>query len=362
MARRDDRIEHLLRRAGFGGSPNEVAEFAQIGYQAAVDLLVFFEQAPDDIDLRIGVPGHVGVTTRGQFSPDTSITDARQRWLFRMVHTRRPLQEKMALFWHHHFATAYSKISDTYGGTVATRMMAAKPSEDGPRRSWRPDRPAPSPFALGNFHDLLVAIAKDVAMLVWLDGRLQHPPAAAGELRARADGAVHEGVRRRLSSPRRTCTPAHGCSRAGTSGRQPRSATMRTTRLQLQRESARHHEHEDVQLPDLSGRRHDDPRRRALQEGLDLINACAAHPETGRFLARKLYTFFVTNCRRRPPTPSIGSRGVPTTAADTTCGGCARHPPVAGVQRSGPVLGAVRLAGRVRRAGRSRKSGGWGTR
>ena len=39
MARRDDRIEHLLRRAGFAGSPDEVAELAQIGYHAAVDLL-----------------------------------------------------------------------------------------------------------------------------------------------------------------------------------------------------------------------------------------------------------------------------------------------------------------------------------
>src|SRR5689334_8988426 len=63
MARRDDRIEHLLRRAGFAGSQDEVAELAQIGYQAAVDFLVFYEQAPDDIDARIGVPGHVGVTT-----------------------------------------------------------------------------------------------------------------------------------------------------------------------------------------------------------------------------------------------------------------------------------------------------------
>ena len=36
----------------------------------------------------------------------------------------------MALFWHNHFATAYSKIAGTYGGTEATRMMAAKPGED----------------------------------------------------------------------------------------------------------------------------------------------------------------------------------------------------------------------------------------
>ena len=129
MARREERIEHLLRRAGFGGSPDEVAELSEIGFQAAADLLVFYEQAPDDIDQRIGVPGHVGITTRTQFSPDTSITDARQRWLFRMVHTRRPLQEKMALFWHNHFATAYSKVAGPVGGPQGTKLMALKPGE-----------------------------------------------------------------------------------------------------------------------------------------------------------------------------------------------------------------------------------------
>ena len=78
-------------------------------------LLLNYEQVPDDVDEPHRSAGHVGVTTRGQFLPRTNITDARQRWLFRMVHTRRPLQEKMALFWHNHFATAYSKITGIYG-------------------------------------------------------------------------------------------------------------------------------------------------------------------------------------------------------------------------------------------------------
>ena len=117
MARREQQIEHLLRRAGFGGSPDEVDLYAELGLAGATDILLNFEQVPDDVDSKIGQPGHVGVTTRGEFLPSTNITDARQRWLFRMVHTRRPLQEKMALFWHNHFATAYSKITETYGDT-----------------------------------------------------------------------------------------------------------------------------------------------------------------------------------------------------------------------------------------------------
>ena len=104
------------------------------------------------------------------FSPATSINDARQRWLFRMVHTRRPLQEKMALFWHQHFATAYSKIANAVGGEGATQMMAAKRSEH-PAGLWG-QLELFRDYALPNFRDLLVEVAKDPAMLYWLDGRL----------------------------------------------------------------------------------------------------------------------------------------------------------------------------------------------
>ena len=108
---------------------------------------------------------------RGVFSPNTVIEDARQRWLFRMVHSPAPLQEKMTLFWHHHFATAYSKLNSVTGSSVdATRMMAAKPSEDpgGARGQIELFRDS----ALGNFRQLLVDVAKDIAMMYWLDGRL----------------------------------------------------------------------------------------------------------------------------------------------------------------------------------------------
>src|SRR4029077_17585152 len=93
----------------------------------------------------------------------------RQRWLFRMVHTDRPLQEKMTLFWHNHFATGYNKIADALGSTEGARYLAAKASEDpgGVRGQIEMLREN----ALGNFRDILLNIAKDTAMLVWLDGR-----------------------------------------------------------------------------------------------------------------------------------------------------------------------------------------------
>ena len=169
MGRREQQIEHLLRRAGFGGSPNEIDFYSEIGVRGTIDLLIYYDQVPDDVDTKIGQPGYVSVTTRGTFAPHLNITDARQRWLFRMVHSERPLQEKMALFWHNHFATAYTKIAGAYDGTEATRMLAAKPAED--RDGTKGQLELFRDYALGNFRDLLIAVSKDPAMLVWLDGR-----------------------------------------------------------------------------------------------------------------------------------------------------------------------------------------------
>ena len=170
MARTPNRqIEHLLRRAGFGARPDELDRYGGTPIGEVVDALLDYEQVSDDVDLNLGKTGYIGITTRGLFSPNTSITDARQRWLFRLVHSDRPLQEKMTLFWHNHFATGYSKIAGALGAPEATRYMAAKASEDpgqvrGQIELFRE-------MALGNFRDLLLAVAKDVAMLVWLDGR-----------------------------------------------------------------------------------------------------------------------------------------------------------------------------------------------
>src|SRR5262245_52961897 len=102
MARTPARqIEHLLRRAGFGARPDELVFYGQMSLDDVVDTLVTIDSV-DTTDSNIGKPGFVGTTTNGVFSPASNITDARQRWLFRMVHTDRPLQEKMTLFWHNH--------------------------------------------------------------------------------------------------------------------------------------------------------------------------------------------------------------------------------------------------------------------
>src|SRR5438876_7642350 len=103
-------IAHLLRRAGFGVGPDEVAAFGPLSYSQAVDRLLNHEAIPDSVDAFIGQPGYLGTTSNGPFSPNTVETDAQQRLLFRMVHSQRPLQEKMVLFWHNYFATGFDKI------------------------------------------------------------------------------------------------------------------------------------------------------------------------------------------------------------------------------------------------------------
>jgi len=117
----DPQIEHLLRRAAFGARPDEVGLFRDFTVAQAVEYLVSYENVTDDVDAHLGQPGYAGTTTVGEFSPRSKIIDARQRWLFRMVHSRRPLQEKMTLFWHNHFATGYTKIAGLVGAAEAAR-------------------------------------------------------------------------------------------------------------------------------------------------------------------------------------------------------------------------------------------------
>ena len=75
----------------------------------------------------------------------------------------------MTLFWHNHFATGYNKIAGTLGASEGARYMAAKSSEDPGKVSGQIEMLREN--ALGNFRDILTAVAKDTAMIVWLDGR-----------------------------------------------------------------------------------------------------------------------------------------------------------------------------------------------
>jgi uncharacterized protein (DUF1800 family) len=287
-------IEHLLRRAGFGMSSDERARYADLSVPLLVDLLVDYERQPDDVDANIGQNAYVGVTTRGQFSPNTNIEDARQRWLFRMVHTRRPLQEKMTLFWHNHFATAYSKVAGAVGAVQGTKLMANKPSElPGPPGQIELFRQ----LGLGSFRDLLIEVAKDPAMLIWLDGRLntrQRPQENfAREIMELFTIGVGNFTEPDVYAAARVFTGWN--IRNATGGNAQDAATYYEFVF-----NANQHDPtaKTFTFPIYSNGDRTIPQRAAadgLQDGVDLITALARHPQTARRLAARLWNYFVSD-------------------------------------------------------------------
>jgi uncharacterized protein (DUF1800 family) len=297
----DPQIEHLLRRAGFGARPDELETYSTMSVSQAVDVLINYDRVADDVDAKIGQPGYVGITTRGQFSPSSNITDARQRWLFRMVHTNRPLQEKMTLFWHNHFATGYNKIAGTYNATEGARYMAAKASDDAGRVRGQIEMLRDN--ALGNFRDILLNIAKDTATLVWLDGRTNtkaKPQENFGreimelftvgvgyytEQDVYAAARVFTGWN--LVRPGATGDPAQHYEFAYVSSQH--ETTAKTFSFAIYPDG-------NKTIPARSA-------ADGMQDGIDFINGLARHPNTGRYLAGKLYRFFVSEFN--DPDPSF---------------------------------------------------------
>jgi uncharacterized protein (DUF1800 family) len=291
MLRRGRVIEHLLRRAGFGARPDELESYSEMSFDQAVDSVVNYERIPDGVDANIGKPGYVGMTTRGQFSPASNITDARQRWLFRMVHSDRPLQEKMTLFWHNHFATGYTKVAGALGAAEGARYMAAKAAEDPGRVRGQIEMLREN--ALGNFRDILLNVAKDTAMLVWLDGRT-NTKAKPQENFARevmelfTMGVGHYTEPDVVAGAR--VFSGWNLQRAGTPG-------AGADHFEFFYNAAQHDTGAKAfSFPIYPDGNRTIPARAAsggMQDGIDLIQALASSPNTARYLAIKLYRFFV---------------------------------------------------------------------
>ena len=288
----DDSIAHLLRRAGFGASSDDLAVFAPMSYNSAVDRLVNYDSIPDDVDSKIGQANYIGTTSSGAFSPNTVVNDARQRMLFRMLHTARPLQEKMTLFWHNYFATGYSKVSNATSSVDGTRLMAAKAAED--PKGQKGQIEVLRDNALGSVRGLLYAMAQDPAMLIWLDGNTntkQAPQENFGrelmELFSRGVGYYTESD---VYAAARVFTGWNlHTDRGATDGT---SAYSFIYNANLHETAAK-----TFSFPIYSDGTTTIPSRAAsggMQDGLDLMNALAMHPETARRVAGKLYNYFVS--------------------------------------------------------------------
>jgi uncharacterized protein (DUF1800 family) len=288
----DRQIEHVLRRAGFGARPDEIDTYSQMSYRDLVDALVDYDGVPDAVDSFIGKPGYVNVTTRGVFSPQSNITDSRQRWLFRMVHSDRPLQEKMTLFWHNHFATGYNKIAGALGASEGARYLAAKSSEDAGHVRGQIEMLRDN--ALGSFHDILLNIAKDAAMLVWLDGRTNTRNNPQENFAREIMELFTMGV------GHYTEPDVYAGARvfSGWNLQRPGSAADGSQHYEFVYIPGNHETTaKTFSFPIYPDGSRTIPARSAangMQDGLDLIGALAANPNTGRYLAAKLYRFFVS--------------------------------------------------------------------
>ncbi len=300
MPRGDQPIDHLLRRAGFGASAPEAARFNGLPLSTVVTFLIDYAKQPDDVDAHIGQGSYSGITARsGEFSPNTNIDDARQRWLFRMIHSQRPLQEKMALFWHQHFATGYSKLASAVGTLQATKMMALVAGEfPGPQGQIELFRSR----ALGKFRDLLIDVARNPAMLVWLDGRTntkERPQENFGrELMEVFTFGIGNYGEQDVYAAARVFTGWNLKINDGGSNNEPNSY-YEFVFSPGQHETAAKTFSFPI-YPD--GTRTIASRSAAdgMQDGLDLIAALARHPETARRLARQMWSFFVSEQEAAP--------------------------------------------------------------
>lgn len=144
-------MAHLMRRAGFGATRDELESLAAKGYEAVVDELLNPEEKPD-LD-RYELIRYQPWT----WKPGTLPGMGSAEWLWAMLNTKRPLEEKMALFWHQLFATGVSKV-DHYDEIV---MMVATFRDKG----------------MGNYKELLQDMARNPAMIYWLDNYENHSDA-----------------------------------------------------------------------------------------------------------------------------------------------------------------------------------------
>ncbi len=240
------RAAHLLRRAGFCPSEGEIRIAIENGPQHTVQQLVFgLEQTEHD---ELDAMGE-------RLAAANKIDRLRAWWLQRMTLTSRPLAMRLSVFWHSHFATSNVKVRS------AVMMLAQLRTIER--------------HALGSFADLLAAMSRDPAMIIWLDSG------------ANVKGRPNENFARELFElfslgiGHYTETDIKESARAFTGWGQ---------------------RHGRFTFSSLS---HDEGVKTVLGEhgnlgGEEIVRLCLEQPACGRFIATKLVREFIT------PNPDLG--------------------------------------------------------
>lgn len=157
------RAAHLLRRAGWGGSAAQIAEFAALDRETAADRLLNFESVDNAaLDAKIAA-ANFNLTTPGRGLDGKRpplIRDMSRWWLYRMSYSQKPLEERMTFIWHGLLTTQQSQIGFQRSKQMITQNELFRT------------------HALGQYDVLLKAVSKDPAMMTYLntvDSTKEHP-------------------------------------------------------------------------------------------------------------------------------------------------------------------------------------------
>jgi len=258
MANKEDlaQMAHLIRRAGFGATREELETRAAKGYTATVEELI---DPPEEMPA-----GNMALLLRympGCLLPGGVPQPGQYNWMYNMITTQRPLEEKMSLFWHQVFATGNSKV-DNCDQMLQQIVMFRK-------------------CGMGNYRDLLLEISQNPAMIYWLDNNENHRDAVNENWGRELLELFSMGVSNYTEVDVREASRAFtGWTIAPKLPRQPFG-----------------------RFPwafEYLGEDHDDGEKTFLGHtgnlnGEDIIDIIVKEPATARFICRHLYNFFVAD-------------------------------------------------------------------
>ena len=248
-------MAHLMRRAGFGARRSELEERMEKGYEATVEELLHPDlQEPVDIyDLYRYQPW--------AWKPGTVYGMGHAPWVYRMLNTNAPLQEKLTIFWHGIFATGVSKVD--HWDEIMDMIDSFRSN------------------GLGKFRDIVLSVGRSPAMIYWLDNN------------ENLDGRINENWGRELLElftmgvTNYTEGDVYECSRAFTgwtmAPKLPRFPMGRFDWEFEYRDSL--HDHADKSFLGHAGD----------LDGEEVVDIILQQPATARFIARHLYTFFAAD-------------------------------------------------------------------
>jgi hypothetical protein len=280
MANQEDiaLMAHLMRRAGFGATRDELEARVAKGYEETVEELLRPDTQPavDAYSLLRYQPASL---LPGGQPPMGNVN-----WLYYLVNTKRPLQEKMALFWHHVFATGNSKV-DNYDQLLEQIDLFR---ENG----------------MGNYRELLGLVSRNPTMMFWLDNNQNHGT------------AVNENWGRELlelfslGAGNYTEVDVREASRAFTVW----TFETKIPRLPYGRFpwkfEYRPEDHDDGEKVFLG--------HKGRFNGDDILDIVVQQPACGKFICRHLYNFFVADEPQVPAWPIEAPRD--QNAIDTMVG------------------------------------------